>query len=113
MFALRAIKLVDALPKTIAGRTIGSQFVRCATSVGANFHAACRSRTKAEYIAKNGLVLEETDESLFWLQLIVDANLLPQPRIDALLQEAKELTAIFTASDKTARRRASTLHSER
>lgn len=106
-FALRSIKLVNALPKTIAGKTIGNQFVRCATSVGANYHATCRARSKAEFISKIGLVLEETDESLFWLQLIVDAGLLPAKRVTPLLTEAQELTAIFTTTLKTARRRLS------
>jgi len=112
-FAVRAIKLVDALPKTTSGRAIGSQFIRCATSVGANYHIACRARSKAEFIAKNGIVLEECDECLFWLQLIVDAGLLPQARIDPLLNESRELTAIFTASDKTARGRSASSPSER
>ena len=96
------MRLVDRLPKTVSGRAIGSQLVRCATSVGANYHAACRARSKAEFAAKVGIVLEESDECLFWLQLIIDAELMPKNRIEALLAESNELTAIFTASVKTA-----------
>ena len=106
-FALRSVKLVNALPKTSVGFAIGNQFIRCATSIGANYHAACRARSKAEFIAKTGIVLEEADESIFWLQLIVDAGLLKPSRVTPLLKEAQELTAIFTATDKSARHRSS------
>jgi four helix bundle protein len=92
------MRLVDELPKKTSARAVASQLVRCATSVGANCHIACRARSKA------GIVLEEPDECLFWLQLIVDAGLMPAPLIRALIKEADELTAIFTASAKTARR---------
>jgi len=102
-FALRAMKLVDSLPKTISGRAIGNQFVRCSTSVGANYSIVCRARSKAEFIAKMGIVLEECDECLFWLQLVMESGLLPQNRVKLLFDEANELTAIFTKSDKTAR----------
>jgi len=103
-FAVRAIKLVDALPKTAGGRAIGNQFIRSAFSVGANYHSACRGRSKAEFIAKNGIVIEEIDECIFWLELILDAAMLPENRIAPILQEARELTAIFTATVKTAKR---------
>jgi four helix bundle protein len=105
-FAVRVMRLVDELPKKASARGVGGQLVRCATSVGANYHIACRAGSKAEFIAKVGIVLEECDECLFWLQLIVDAGLMPARRIRALLQESDELTAIFTASAKTARGRA-------
>lgn len=104
-FAVRAIRLVDALPKNTAGRALGSQFVRCATSVGANYHVASRARSKKEFIAKLGISLEEADECLFWLMLVVDADLLPEKKVSALLEEANELTAILTASIKTAKSR--------
>jgi four helix bundle protein len=103
-FAVRIMRLVDELPKGTSSRTVAGQLVRSATSVGANYHIACRGRSKAEFIAKIGIVLEECDECLFWLQLIIDAGLMPARRTKALLQEADELTAIFTASSKTARR---------
>ncbi len=103
-FAVRIMRLIDELPKKTSARAVAGQLVRCATSVGANYHIACRARSKAEFIAKVGIVLEEADECLFWLQLIIDAGLMPAKRIEALFKEADELTAIFTASVKTAKR---------
>lgn len=103
-FSLRIIRLVDALPKTNAGTVIGRQLLRCGTSVAANYRAACRGRSKAEFIAKLGIVEEESDESCFWLELVVDAGLLPTDRVGALLQEAREITAIVVASRKSAKR---------
>jgi len=102
-FALGIMRLVDALPKTISGRALGSQLVRSGTSVGANYRAACRSRSKAEFIAKIGIVAEEADESAFWLELIIDGGLLKRDQVEPLRQEATELTAIFTASGRTAK----------
>ncbi|MEY2489688.1 MAG: hypothetical protein QOC70_1630 [Verrucomicrobiota bacterium] len=107
-FALRVLKLVAALPKTIEGRAIASQLVRCGTSVAANYRATCRARSKAEFIAKVGIVLEEA-EALLWLELIAEANLLPSKRVDPLLAEANELVAIMVASRRSA---ASNLKSE-
>lgn len=101
-FALRVLKLVAAMPKTIEGRAIASQLVRCGTSVAANYRATCRARSKAEFIAKIGIVLEEADESLLWLELIAEANLLPPERIDSLLAEANELIAIMAAPRRSA-----------
>jgi four helix bundle protein len=97
-FALRVIKLVGALPKSTEGRALGSQLVRSGTSVGANYRAACRGRSKAEFIAKLGTVEEEADESAYWLELIIDGGLMSKRRVDALWQEACELTAIMAAS---------------
>ncbi len=103
-FGLRILKLVDMLPKTTAGRAIGSQLVRSGTSVGANYRASCcRSRSKAEFIAKIGIVTEEADECAFWMELIVEGGLLKPERVSPLRQEAEELTAIFTASGRTAK----------
>jgi len=96
------MNLVDALPKTTAGRAIGNQLVRSGTSVGANYRAACRSRSKAEFIAKIGTVAEEVDESAYWLELIMEGGLLKPDLVSPLHQEAEELTAIFTASGRTA-----------
>lgn len=103
-FALRSLKLVDHLPRTMSGRAIGNQLVRSATSVGANYRAACRSRSRAEFAAKLGVVAEEADESVYWLELINEAKLLPDLRISALLDEANELTAIFTAARRSSSR---------
>lgn len=104
-FALRVIKLVGALPNTITGRVLGGQLVRSGTSVGANYRAACRGRSKAEFIAKLGTVEEEADESAYWMELIVEGGLLAEGQVRALHQEADELTAIVAASRKTAARR--------
>ena len=101
-FALRVLKLVAALPKTIEGRAIATQLVRSGTSVAANYRATCRARSKAEFIAKVGVVLEEADETVLWLELISEANLLPPKRIDPLLAEANELVAITAASRRSA-----------
>ena len=104
-FGLRVIKLVDALPNTTAGRALGNQLVRSGTSVGANYRAACRGRSKAEFLAKMGTCEEEADESGFWLELIMDGELLPRKQVEPLHVEADELTAIFAASIKTGRSR--------
>ena len=101
-FALRVMKLVDALPRTIQGRAIAHQIIRRATSVAANYRAACRARSRAEFIAKIGVVEEEADESCFWLELIIDSGLLTKGRIRPLLREAGELVAIMAASRKSA-----------
>jgi four helix bundle protein len=103
-FALRIIRLVEALPSNQIGRVIGNQLMRSATSVGANYRAACRGRSKAEFLAKIGIVIEEADEALYWMELIVEANLLPDERLTDLMQEADELIAIMTASAITARK---------
>lgn len=100
-FALRSLKLVDHLPRTMSGRAIGNQLVRSATSIGANYRAACRSRSRAEFAAKLGVVAEEADESVYWLELVREAELLPDSKIGALLVEANELTAIFTSARRT------------
>jgi len=103
-FALRIIKLVEALPKTVTGRAVGYQLVKAGTSVGANYRAACRGRSKAEFNSKLHIVLEEADESAFWLELIIEAKLFPEDKIKSLLKEADELTAIFSKSYYTAKR---------
>src|SRR5438309_9658915 len=94
-FALRILKLVAALPKTIEGRAIASQLVRSGTSVAANYRAACRARSRSEFVAKMGVVLEEADETQLWLELIIESKLLPVRRVEPLLEEANELVAIF------------------
>jgi four helix bundle protein len=111
-FALSVMKLVDTLPKTISGRAIATQLVRAGTSVGANYRAACRGRSKAEFAAKLGTVVEESDECCFWLELIMDGELLPHNRIEPIHQEANELTAIFVASIRTAKSEISSQKSE-
>ena len=105
VFSLRVMKLVDALPPTLSGKAIGNQLVRSGTSVGANYRAPCRARSKAEFIAKIGVVEEEADEGGFWMELIVEGGLLPLSKVSALLQAASELTAIMAASRISAARR--------
>jgi four helix bundle protein len=102
-FALMIIRLVEYLPNTKAGQTIGNQLIRSGTSVAANYRAACRARSNADFISKITIVEEECDVTLFWLELIVEANLLKKEILQDLIKEADELTAIFTASGKTAR----------
>ena len=104
-FALRVMKVVDALPRNASGRAIGGQLVRSGTSVPANYRAACRGRSKAEFIAKLGIVEEEADESALWLELIMEGGLLKERLVRDLHIEAGEITAIVSASRKTARAR--------
>jgi four helix bundle protein len=100
-FALRVLKLVSALPNNLNGRTIGGQLVRAGTSVGANYRAACRARSKLEFIAKIGIV-EEADESAFWMELIIEGKLLRPGLVHSLLDEANELAKIMASSRKSA-----------
>lgn len=83
-FALRIISLVDALPNSVAGRTVANQLVRAGMSVGANYRAACRGRSKAEFVAKLGIVTEEADECCYWLELIMDSGMLPRDKVEPL-----------------------------
>jgi four helix bundle protein len=101
-FALRVLKLTAALPNTIEGRAIANQLVRSGTSVAANYRGACRARSRSEFIAKIGVVLEEADETQLWLELIAEGKLLPQSRVKPLLEEASELVAIFVTTRKSA-----------
>ena len=101
-FALRVIRLVDALPNTVKGRAIANQIMRSATSIAANYRAACRARSRAEFIAKIGVVEEEADETAFWFELIIDSNIRGKTQIEPSLKEASELVAIMAASRKSA-----------
>src|SRR5438552_16954242 len=96
-FTLRIIKLVDSLPKSRAGNVIANQILRCSSSVGVNYRSACRARSKADFISKITIVEEEADESMFWLEIINEAGLIPENKLTALMKEASELTAIFTS----------------
>jgi four helix bundle protein len=102
-FALRIIKPVNALPNNTAGRAIGNQLIRSGTSVAANYRAACRGCSKAEFIAKLGTVEEEADESCLWLELIIERELMEERLVVSLLKEAQEITAIMAASKLSAR----------
>jgi four helix bundle protein len=101
-FAHRCVKLAIALPETALGKHIRRQLIRCSTSVAANYRATCLSQSKASFVAKLSIVLEETDESAFWLEFIIDENLLKENLVKPLLQEAEVLTKIFASSRKTA-----------
>ena len=100
-FALQIMTLIDHLPKNAKGRVIGDQLLRSATSVAANYRATCRGRSTAEFTAKLGTVLEEADESVFWLELIVQAQLLSAKRVNALIDEGNQLTSIFFTARRT------------
>jgi len=103
-FALRTLKLISALPHTTAGRSISNQLARSSTSVPANYRATCRGRSKAEFVSKLGVVEEEADESAFWLELIIEGELLKRSLVEPLWREANELVAIMTSSRKSASR---------
>ena len=102
-FALRIVKLVESLPKTALGRHVGGQLMRSGTSVAANYRAACRSRSTADFIAKMGIVEEEADESAFWIEFSVETKMMKMERVSELLDETNQLVSIFVASINTAR----------
>jgi four helix bundle protein len=102
-FAVRIIHLVEKLPETRTGRTIANQIIRSGTSVGANYRASCRARSQAEFISKIGIVEEELDETIYWLELLIETNIVKEERLTALLKEAEELMCIFVTSSKTAK----------
>ena len=100
-FAIRVVQMFRALPRTEEAKVLGRQVLRSATSVAANCRAVCRARSRAEFIAKIGVVVEEMDETVFWLEMLVDTGIVPAKRMEALTVEAKELLAIFAASQRT------------
>ena len=102
-FATRIVRLFQALPKSTEAQVMGKQLLRCGTSVAANYRAVCRARSKAEFIARMGIVAEEADESVLWLELLEETGILRQERLEDILKEAKELVAIFSTSLKTAK----------
>jgi four helix bundle protein len=104
-FALRIIRVVNALPRNLAADVMGKQLLRAGTSVGANYRAACRARSNAEFCSKMGIVEEEADEVIYWLELLIESGVIPEFRLRDLLSEANELVAIVVASIRTARRR--------
>jgi four helix bundle protein len=103
-FALRVIRLIRALPRSPERRVISDQLLRSSTSMAANYRAVCRARSRQEFLAKISLVIEEADESAFWLELLADAELVPPERLCDLRSEANQLVAIFNASRVTARK---------
>jgi four helix bundle protein len=100
---MRVISVVSALPASDVSRVIGRQLLRSGTSVGANYRAAMRAKSRADMISKLKIVEEEADETLYWLELLVDSNILPEPRLKLLMQEVEEILAMTVASIKTVR----------
>ncbi len=110
-FALRIIRLAEALPKGKAADVIGKQLLRSGTSVAANYRAACRAKSTSDFIAKMGIVEEEADESIFWMELLIKSKLLAKDRLFDLAKEADEILSIAVASIKTAQRKKEAFHS--
>ena len=104
-FALRVIKLFRALPRTEEARVLGRQILRSGTAVAANYRSACRARSRADFISKVGITVEEADETAFWLELLIDAGIVRKAKLESLLAEANELVRIFQASRTTAKSR--------
>lgn len=103
-FALRIIRLTDSLPSSRSANQIGGQLLRSGTSVGANYRAACRARSPAEFCAKMGIVEEEAEESIYWMELLIEAEMVQEHLLSGLLKEANEILAMVVASITTARR---------
>jgi|SRR6478735_7536697 four helix bundle protein len=104
-FAVRIVRLYRSLPYKADAQVLGKQLLRCGTAVAANYRAACRSRSRAEWLAKIGVVVEEADEAVFWLEMLSDCEIVPLAKLELLLAEAHELSALFTASRRTAKAR--------
>ena len=104
-FALRVIKLFRALPRTEEARVLGKQILRSGTAVAANYRSACRARSRADFVSKVGITVEEADETAFWLELLIDAGIVKKEKLESLVAEANELVRIFQASRTTAKSR--------
>jgi four helix bundle protein len=102
-FALRVLKIVRALPPGMEGRIVGNQLLRAGTSVAPNYRAVCRARSRPDFLSKLAIVIEEADETAFWLEFLVDAGLVSDKTMKDLLSEANQLIAIFNASKTTAK----------
>jgi four helix bundle protein len=103
-FALRVIRLYGSLPKTTEAQVLGKQLLRSGTSVGAQYREAIRARSRAEFVSKIETALQELDETVYWIELLADGGIVRAVRLQNLLRESKELTAIFVSSAKTAKR---------
>lgn len=104
-FAVRIIRLANSLPISKEGKVIANQIIRCGTSVAANYRAAQRSRSDAEFLSKLGIVEEEADETMFWIELIIELNIFEKEMLDPVLREANEITAIIVSSKKKIRQK--------
>jgi len=105
-FALRIIRLFRSLPYRTDTQVLGKQLLRCGTSVAANYRAVCRARSKSEFVARMGIVAEEADEAILCLELLTESGIISPDKTEELLKEARQLAAIFTASQQTAKRAA-------
>jgi four helix bundle protein len=103
-FALQIIKAVEGLPKNRTAEVIGRQLLRCGTSVGANYRASCRAKSQADFIAKMGIVEEEADETIYWMELLIESGVVRSGALTELLNEANQIVAMTVASIRTARR---------
>ena len=103
-FGIRCVRLVESLPKSTAAQTIGRQLLRAGTSVGANYRAAVRGRSRADFVSRMGIVEEESDEALYWIDVLVELGLATEKRVEALRAEANEIISITVSSIKTARK---------
>jgi four helix bundle protein len=111
-YSITILDLVEMLPNTISGRAVSNQIVRSGTSVGANYRAVCRARSDREFIAKMSIVIEESDETLFWLEIILQKEWVNKSQVDGIWKEGNELTAIFVSSMKTIKDRVNALISK-
>ena len=100
LYVIRSTKLFQSLPKTDEARIFGKQFLRSASSVAANYRAVCRARSRAEFFAKLSITVEEADESLFWLEILVETDIMPESRLKDLMQEAEEILKILSKARK-------------
>jgi four helix bundle protein len=105
VFGLRVIRLVESLPRSQTAHVIGNQLLRAGTSVGANYRAALRGKSRADFIAKMGIVEEECDEALYWMQMLIEADVVKRSRLAELMNEADQIIAIVVSSIRTARSR--------
>jgi len=103
-FALRVVQLVESLPRGRTTEVLGRQLLRSGTSVGANYRAACRAKSQADFVAKMGIVEEEADEALYWMDLLVEAGIVKAQKLESLMKETDEILSITVASIKTARK---------
>ena len=111
-YSIAILDIVEMLPNTISGRAVSNQIVRSGTSVGANYRAVCRARSDREFIAKMSIVIEESDETLFWLEIILQKEWVNKSQVDGIWKEGNELTAIFVSSMKTIKDRVNALISK-
>ncbi len=102
-FALRVIRLAESLPDTPTARVIRNQMLRCGSSVGANYRAACRAKSKPDFVSKMGTVEEEADETIYWMELLIDTGIVKRNRVADLMSEADQILSIVIASIKTAK----------